>query len=190
MGLYETQAEVEAYIAKAEGHNGRAHIDALIEIVPGRSKVLELGMGPGVDLDMLDEIYEVVGTDASRRFLRRYRRSHPDVALVHTDAVSIEVDQTFDAIYSNKVLHHLTTEELGLSLGRQAQVVRPGGILLHGIWVGDYSEEIEGVHCQYYTCETFAAVVPPELELISCEPYGELDEDDSLRIMLRRRRAA
>ncbi len=57
------------------------------------------------DLDMPAQHYEVVGSDRSQAFLDRYAANHPDTELSLLDAATIEIDQTFDAVYSNKVLH-------------------------------------------------------------------------------------
>ena len=150
-----------------------------------RSTVLELGIGPGVDLDMLAETFTVTGSDLSQAFLDRYRRIRPEADLLRLDAITIETDRRFDAIYSNKVLHHLTPEELGRSLGRQAEIVGPESILLHGMWAGTSADDHGGLHDQRYVPETFDAVVPPTLEVLECEFYQEMSVDDSLRVLLR-----
>lgn len=170
----------------AEGYDGRDHVEVLKGLLPAGSSVLELGMGPGKDLDMLALHFEVVGSDASRAFLDRYRASHPDCDVRLLDAVTIEVEELFDAIYSNKVLQHLGPDEVAGSLARQAEVVRPGGLLLHGIWVGSGTEEYEGEVIHLYDRDSFAAAAPTELEIVDCVLYEEMEPEDSLRITLRR----
>ena len=186
--MYDTPDGVEQYTAMAAGYDGRSHVDRLRQLLPPGSTVLELGMGPGVDLDLLAQTYAVVGSDRSQAFLDRYDRVRPGTELVRLDAVTIETDQRFDAIYSNKVLHHLTPEELHRSLERQAEIIQPDGLLLHGMWAGTTSEDHEGLHDQRYLPETLEMIAPPTLEIIECDYYQEMDVDDSLRVVLRRRK--
>ena len=186
MGIYDTVAGVERYVAMAEGIDGREHIAVLRELLADGSSVLELGMGPGKDLDILLESFAAVGSDNSQAFLDRYAANHPDADLRLLDAVSLEIEARFDAVYSNKVLHHLTIDELDASLLRQRDLVRPGGILLHTVWAGEGKENHEGLFVQLHTCETFCAAAPPDLELLECTPYAEFEPSDSLRIVLRR----
>lgn len=73
----------------------------------------------------------------------------------------------------------------------------PDGVLLHGLWTGTTVGERRGLHYQFYTPDTFAAAVPPMLELLECTHYQEMDsggsetdEDDSIRVILRQRQAS
>lgn len=183
--MYDTPEGVEEYTAMAVGFDGRTHVERLNELLPAGARVLELGIGPGVDLDVLAQRYEVVGSDLSQAFLDRYALRRPDVELLRLDAVTIATTHTFDAIYSNKVLHHLTTEQLTRSLRRQAELIKPGGLLMHGLWAGTETENYHGLHSQAYTAETFADAVPPTLELVECAAYQEMSADDSIRVVLR-----
>lgn len=182
--MYDTPEGVEAYAAMAEGFDGRTHIDRLNELLAPGSAVLELGMGPGVDLDMLAKTFSVVGSDLSRAFLDRYASRRPKAELLLLDAVTIDTTRRFDGIYSNKALHHLTAGELTRSLERQAQMLRPEGVLLHGLWAGNETETHDGLLSQQYTEETLAAAVPPSLSILECTPYQEMSVDDSIRVVL------
>ena len=183
--MYDTPEGADEYAAMAEGYDGRTHIDRLNELLRPGSDVLELGIGPGVDLDMLAETFTVVGSDLSQAFLDRYARIRPDADLMRLDAITIDTDRHFDAIYTNKVLHHLTTEQLHRSLQRQAQVIRPDGLLLHGLWAGTTADDYGGLHDQRYSPETIEAVIPDTLEIVECMFYPEMETDDSLRVVLR-----
>ena len=184
--FYATPEGAEQYSEMAEGYDGREHIPVLRQLVVDGGRVLELGIGPGTDLELLATYFHVVGSDASQAFLDRYAADHADADLRLLDAVTIDTDENFDAIYSNKVLHHLDDAELEASLARQAQILNPGGVALHGIWKGDSIEDFEGMFVQNRTCESFMALAPSTLELIECSPYAEFDDGDSLRIVVRR----
>ena len=134
----------------AKGFDGRELIKILKQYVPAKSSVLELGMGPGVDLAILAESFEVTGSDNAEIFLGKCHATHPEASLIHLDINAIQIDATFDAIYSNKVLHHLSEDELRSSLIQQSKILKQGGILLHSFWRGEGVEEIQGMRFTYY----------------------------------------
>jgi len=119
MGHYDTEEGVQEYIKHSEKWDGKQLIKILLQYLPELSTLLELGMGPGRDFDVLNKAYKVTGSDKSQVFLDRYREKNKDVELLKLDAVTIATDRKFDCIYSNKVLQHLTKEELKKSLKRQ-----------------------------------------------------------------------
>lgn len=187
MGYYDDQKNVDEYIDMADGYDGRELVSVLREHLESGATVLELGMGPGKDLDLLGAHYRVVGSDTSSIFLDRYRQQHPSADLLLLDAATLDTDRRFDAIYSNKVLHHLTRQELSDSFRRQAQVLKSNGILLHALWYGDKEEEMHGLRFVYYTADTLCQLIGDELELVQSRRYSELEEDDSLYVVLRKR---
>jgi len=81
MGFYDSKENVETYIQIAKGYDGKALIDILRTYLPTGSSVLELGMGPGIDLDTLAKDYDVTGSDQSDIFLDRYRKAHTEIKL-------------------------------------------------------------------------------------------------------------
>ena len=101
-----------------EGYDGAELIKILHKHLPENSTVLEIGIEPGKDMDILKKSYAVTGLDGSRVFLDKYKETHQDTDLLLLHAVTMETDRTFDCIYSNKVLHHLTKENLKKSFQR------------------------------------------------------------------------
>ena len=185
MGFFDTEQGVLEYERLADGYDGRELIARLQTHLPKGSRVLEIGMGPGKDLDMLLETYAAVGSDSSVAFLERYRKRGGSAEVVHLDAVDLATEDRFDAIYSNKVLQHLTRAEVKRSLERQSQVLNPGGIALHSLWYGDEEEEHSGLRFVHYTEETFAALVPDAFIIVEQERYTEMEENDSLVVVMR-----
>ena len=53
------EANVLIYEQLAEGYDGRELVNRLQRFLPAGSEVLELGMGPGKDLEMLRETFKV-----------------------------------------------------------------------------------------------------------------------------------
>ena len=74
MGFFDTEEGVRQYLEMAEGYDGRDLVATFEAHLPAGSSVLELGMGPGKDLDLLRSSFEVTGSDASKAFLDLYRQ--------------------------------------------------------------------------------------------------------------------
>ena len=187
MGFFDERKNVDAYIKMAEGYDGHDLIKVLQGSLPSGSTVLELGMGPGVDLDLLAEVYSVTGSDSSKVFLELYREKHPGADLIHLDAVSLETERRFECLYSNKVLHHLTKGELKQSFLRQHQIVSQGGLLMHTFWYGNKEEEHQGLRFVYYTEEELLQHFGQGFDVVAMKRYDELEADDSFYVLLRKK---
>ena len=186
MGYFDDEKNVKKYIQMAEGYDGRALVDILRDYLKKGASVLELGMGPGKDLEILSENYQVTGSDNSEAFIERYRKHNPDADLLVLDAVTMDTPRRFDSIYSNKVLHHLTKEELRISFHRQAGVLTSPGIALHSFWYGDKEEFFEGLRFVYYTEDRLTEAIGREYQVVELEKYTEMDENDSLYVVLKK----
>lgn len=186
MSYYAIPENAQQYIDMAEGYDGRELVAKLTKFLPAGSTVLELGMGPGKDLDLLKAHYIVTGSDQESFFVERYRAMHTDVDLLLLDAVTLETDRTFDGIYSNKVLYHLTRDELIASFKRQVDLLNTDGIALHSFWVGEGAEDMHGSHFAYYTEETLLPLIDARLRVVEIGRYTEMDTDDSLLLILRK----
>lgn len=186
MGFFDREENVNEYIRMAEGFDGRELIKILKGILPAGASVLELGMGPGKDLDMLKKTYTVTGSDLSDIFLERYRKDHPDSDLIKLDAVTLETERKFDCIYSNKVLHHLKKEELKGSFRRQREILNDGGILFHTFWKGEKTEMYDDLLFVQYSEEGLLKIIGKEYDILRMEVYREMEEDDSILLILQR----
>ena len=186
MGFYDSEKNVNDYIRMAEAFDGAELIKVLHKHLLEGSTVLELGMGPGKDLALLAERYEVTGSDSSRVFVDLYRQSHPERDLLLLDAVTMETDRTFDGIYSNKVLQHLTKEQLSVSLQRQRGALDSSGVLMHSFWHGSGEEEHQGLLSVYYTEADLVDLVAKGYEVEELERYREMEDGDSIYMVLRK----
>ncbi len=186
MSYYDDEQNVLEYIEVAEGFDGRELVEKLGAYLPEGATVLELGMGPGVDLELLSRKYRATGSDTSEIFLSRYRTEHPGADLLNLDAVTLDTDRKFEGIYSNKVLIHLTRDELWSSLLRQAEVLTPGGIALHTFWHGEGEEMHHGLRFVCYQTGQLEAIIPAEFQILDISLYEEMEEDDSICLVLRR----
>lgn len=185
--FYEDQDKVEAYLKMTEGYNGRMLVEVLTEYAPEGFEVLELGMGQGKDLDILKEHYEAVGSDKSKLFLEMYRKKHPDADLIHMNAITMNTDREFDVIYSNKVLMHLSKEELEESIAGQYRCLREDGIIFHSFWKGEGVQTFEGLRFQYYEEDELVEMFSPFFHVLEVFTYAEDEADDSIGIVAAKR---
>ena len=186
MGYFDSKENVEQYIKMCEGYDGSAIVEALTRFVPDGATVLEIGMGPGTDLALLETRFRATGSDSSAVFVDRYRELQPDADVLVLDAVTLDIDRQFDAVFSNKVLQHLTLDDARRSLAAQHRILAPGGIAFHTLWYGETLEEHHGLRFQQYTRESFEALLEGRFDLIDSGRYAEDAEGDSLRVVLRR----
>ena len=183
---FDDEKNVRDYISMTKDDDWSELIELLARHVPDGSEVLELGMGPGADLDLLSARYHATGTDASQAFLDIYLDSHPQADVFRLDAVTMDTDRRFDAIYSNKVLHQLTPDELSRSFGAQAHVIRRGGIAFHSFWYGSGEEVHHGLRFTYHTEATIRESIGSSFEIVEMGRYEEAENNDSLYVVLTR----
>ena len=97
--------------------------------------------------------------------------------------MGLETDRVFDCIYSNKVLHHLTIEQLKKSLLRQKEVLSRNGLVMHSFWRGDGVEEHHGLKFIYQTEDSIRTIFSESFDFINVISYTEMDDDDSLYVL-------
>ena len=185
MGFFDTEKGVEQYINMAKGYDGTELIRILQKHLPSKSTVLELGMGPGKDLDILKKSYTATGSDNSQIFLEKYRKQHSNADLLLLDAVTLQTKRKFDCVYSNKVLHHLTHEDLVKSLQRQKEILNPDGIAFHSFWKGNKVEQIEELLFTYYEVGKLKKIAEHDFEILVAETYTEIEDNDSIYVVLK-----
>jgi SAM-dependent methyltransferase len=167
---YKTKESVEEYISLAKDVSGKQLIDRLEKVLDADSVLLEIGSGPGTDWKILNKSYHVTGSDNSGEFLNHLRVENREGEFIELDAITLNTDRKFDGIYSNMVMHHLTDHELKNSIKRQAEILKPSGIVCHSFWKGEGSENHKGLS------ELFTKY----FEIMSIEDYKEFENNDSL----------
>jgi SAM-dependent methyltransferase len=118
--------------------------DRFVELlaVRGLSRVLEVGMGPGVDAIALAEAgLSVAGIDLSPEHVRLAREAGVDGYVASAQAIPFD-GVSFDALWSVSVLMHMPDQDLHQALAEFARVLRPGGLAALGMWGGDGSEGV------------------------------------------------
>jgi len=184
---YKTKESVEEYIELAKDVNGAELIEKLKQVLPTNSILLEIGSGPGSDWKILNEFYNVIGSDNSTEFLNHLIAKNPKGAFLELDAITLKTVKKFDGIYSNKVLHHLNDNELIDSIKRQSEILNSEGVICHSFWKGEGSEIFKGLFVNYYNNDTLQNVFKEYFEIISIESYNEFEENDSLLLIAKKK---
>jgi cyclopropane fatty-acyl-phospholipid synthase-like methyltransferase len=187
MSFYDDPENAEKYVQMAEGYDGAELIKILTSHLPDGKSLLELGMGPGVDLDLLAKHYQVTGSDYSAYFVERYKKANPEADVTVLNAITMDIARQFDCIYSNKVLHHFSDDELRQSFAAQAECLNDDGLLFHSFWRGDSMEEMMGMRFYYRQPEQLAALLGDQLKLVQSAVYTELEKDDSFWVLAQKR---
>lgn len=181
------EENVKQYIEMTSEYDGAWFYNQFKHYVPTNFKALELGMGSGIDLNNIRQHYDVVGSDYSFVFAELYKRSHPEVKIMILDAVSIKTDAKFDCIYSNKVLHHLSSDDLKASIKRQSQMLESGAIVFHTFWNGSGSETYDGLLFNYYDSAMLNKLFADDFEIIDQLHYQEFKVDDSILLIAKKK---
>jgi len=185
MSYYDDPENVKQYMEMCAGYDGNNIYQLLLQHLPKLASVLELGSGGALDIEFLKKHYDVTGSDLSDAFLDICQKKHPEVPFLKLDAQKLNLNQAFDCIYSNKVLHHLTPDALRASLKQQASALNPNGLIAHSFWLGDKSEEMHGLLFTYYNQETLLGIISESFEILTTLSYQEFEEDDSLFVIAR-----
>ena len=182
-GYYKTKESVEEYIQLAKDVSGKELIEKLSHVLPPKAVLLEIGSGPGTDWKILNEQYHVVGSDNSIEFLKHLIHDNPNGEFLELDAVTLKTAQKFDGIYSNKIMHHLTVNEVIDSVKRQYVVLNADGIICHSFWKGEGSEVFKGLFVNYHNEFSLEEAFSKYFNILLLTPYKEFEDDDSILLI-------
>lgn len=184
---YNSKKTVEDYIKLAKDVDGGEIIEKLKKYLPKHAKVLELGSGPGSDWKILNSYFKTTGSDNSKVFLNHLSNAHPDGDFLLVDAIEIKLNQNFEGIYSNKVLHHLKLDELKLSIKAQFNILGNEGIICHSFWKGEGKDTYNGLFVQYHNVDSLKELFEEDFDILQLEKYKEFDEGDSILLIAKKR---
>lgn len=187
MDYYENKEKIEKYIKFEPSHDGSLLVEKLVAVLPEGATVLELGIGPGKDFKRLSRHFEVTGSDLSRLFLELYRQCDAQADLLHLDARTLDTDRTFDCIFSNKALIHLSDQELRESFGRQHEVLNDAGLILHSFWYGDGEEEYGDLRFVNRTEQGVANLLEDWFDILDIGRHAKMADDDSVYVLARKK---
>ncbi len=190
MNFFMKEENVDKYIKMVKDYDSSEIINKLRQYLKEGSSLLELGMGPGKDLEMLSKFYKVVGSDNSPVFIDKFNSKGTSIEVILLDAIEMNTEKKFDCIYSNKVLQHLTKKDFMKSLKNQIKNLNNNGIVFMTLWKGTHREEIEfngEIRFTYYLEEDIREIVKDDYEIVKLESYTEEANEDSLLAVLRKK---
>jgi SAM-dependent methyltransferase len=184
---YQNPANVENYCKFTPAHDGGLLVDALSAWLTEGASVLELGIGPGKDFKLLSQRYNATGSDFSAAFLDRYRAADPSAELLQLDARTLDTERSFDAIYTNKVLIHMSPEELQQSFARQHDRLNDDGVILHSFWYGEGQQEFDGLTLVRHNEADLEAMLDGAFDILAMERHAKMEEGDSIYVVARKK---
>ena len=186
MGYYDTKKGILEYSKRSQKWGGTKLIKILKKHLPKNSTLLEIGMGPGRDFDILNKIYTATGSDHSKAFLEKYKKQNKKFDLLKLDAVTLRTAKRFDGIYTNKVLQHLTKRDLRKSIKRQNEILNPGGIAFHSFWKGNKTEHKRGLRFVYYEIAQLKKIIGNNFEILDIKIFTEMEKNDSIYVVMKK----
>ena len=183
--MYNDISFVKKYLEETANRDGLLLVNILRTYLPVGMSVLEIGMGPSQDLDLLKIDYVATGSDNSDPFLDLYFRKHPNADIIKLDARTLETERRFCCVYSNKVLSHLNSEELNLSLYNQKYVLEGPKYAMHSFWLGDNDvDQTNGVLTYKWEKSRLLDMLNKKFTVIEEIIYDEIDTEDSIFVIL------
>lgn len=115
------------------------YLHKLLELLPKKSKVLELGCGAGVPCtQLLAEKHEVTGNDISATQIELARKHVPSATFVKGDMMALAFEKgKFGAVLGFYSVIHIPREEQGTMLRRICGWLDDGGYLLLNLGTRD-----------------------------------------------------
>jgi SAM-dependent methyltransferase len=171
--LYDTAETAASYDRAAQGFTARwsdLHLDRALNAfaarITGQRRVLDLGCGPGRDVDFLTQLgCQAVGLDLSAGMLAQARGRLPAGSLVRADLRRIPFSPgAFDGIWACASLLHLRRAELPAILTGLSRLLRcPGGVLYVALKGGQGERWVTGSGGEPYF---FTYYQPAEVETL------------------------
>jgi cyclopropane fatty-acyl-phospholipid synthase-like methyltransferase len=140
----------ERYLRDRDRWKSAPHLDRLLELLPPKARILDVGCGAGVPVDsyLVERGHEVLGVDVSPKQIELARRNVPAGEFEVRDLRDFEEGSyEVDAVVSFYTIFHTPRETHGQTLRTLATFLRPGGLLLvtmaSSAWEGE--EDFHGV---------------------------------------------
>jgi ubiquinone/menaquinone biosynthesis C-methylase UbiE len=150
MKVHDAAQQAAVFDAIAEKYdevfpNKQAQIEAvdwLLERLPPRAKVLDVGSGTGLPTAKALAGHEVVGIDISGEMVRIARRNVPAGRFEQVDVLGfVQPDASYDAATAFFSLLMLPKDGVRQALGTLRRMLRPGGYFLLSMVEGDLDYE-------------------------------------------------
>lgn len=136
---YDRVAEEYARLESATEWPRLRWLDELLAMLPGGSRVLDLGCGNGIPATArIAQRHRATGVDVSARQIELARANVPGAEFAVADLLDLSYpDGSFDAVVAFYTFDHVPRERLAELLGRIHGWLGDGGLLLFTAEIGD-----------------------------------------------------
>lgn len=109
----------------------KKYIDALIQYLPKKSHILDVGCGSGFPIAayLIEQGFDVTGIDGSQELLNIAKSKCPKMRGLYGDVRTISLNETFDGIIEWWCLFHIPKPDHEKMIYRFSKWLKPGGIL-------------------------------------------------------------
>ena len=138
--------DYEGFFRKSRKINSREErfLTKLMEMIPPKGKVLDLGSGVGIPIDkyLVEQGYHLTGIDFSKKHIQQAQKYVPEATFIHQDFTKINFKpKSFDAIISFYAIFHIPrTEHESLFKKIHSLLVDKGVVVLT---LGMYDSELD-----------------------------------------------
>ncbi len=182
--IFNDKEFVNMYMSMLEDYDNSFVVNNFKKFIDNKLTILELGIGPALDYEALHQTYNITASDTSEVFIEMFNKKYNSTAL-NVCAKYINVEKSFDCIFTNKVLQVLNDEEMKESFINQHKTLNNDGIIFHCIWI----DENEGEHeSNVITTSKLKSFIDDLFEIQQLIPYSEMEENDSIILVAKKKR--
>ena len=145
---------------------------AVKEFCTKESKILDIGCGPGMYLQLFrGNAYEVYATDINRSMLEKAKELVPNANFVLGDFTSLSLNVKFNFIYCIGVLIYIPTQSINEFFKKIYDMLEPNGILYlnypHALsWLDTVYHDLTYIQ---YSPSTIERIIKPYFNIIKHE---------------------
>jgi SAM-dependent methyltransferase len=144
----------EAYVTRI-----LSYVDKVLDGLPARAKVLDLGCGTGspVAKHIVQKGFKLIGIDQSKKMLEIAKLVVPEGEFVNGDMVEIEFTDKFAAVIAWDSVFHVERRHHSAIYRKLAGALEPGGRLLISVGGSDVNSNAasDGSEAEGFTSEMF-----------------------------------
>lgn len=132
-------ATVDEYISYNDSRHPMKAADLFLPHLHKNAYILDLGCGPGRDTKIFtNKGFQVTGIDLSRNMIKAAKEKCVNATFHVMNMEKLEfTDETFDGIWANSSLLHISKKNIPKVLGEVYRILKVGGIFYLSLKQGD-----------------------------------------------------